>query len=374
MFVLLVFALSFAFGRAAQGVSVQSEPAHIIDFIEINGYIDPPTAGYIQRQIDAVNRRGSEALILRLDTLGFLSASVEEVAGSIFASKVPVVIWVAPARASARSGGFALMLAGDVAVAAPQSSLGPPLPLNLAGSNASGRRRSGADFIRSVAQRRGRPLGQMLDENQAAGPAEAAGSGLIDFVAGSPKTLLDTLQGRAIADAGGATRVLQTERAVVRFHKMSVWERILHSAIGPEAAYFLMLLGIFGLIFELYHPGLGAAGLLGGAALALSLYAMTVLPTSWAGVALIALSMLLYLRDLRANEFGASTVVGTGVLVAGSFLLFRGAAPELQLQVWAIAAAVPIALLFFVSVMTAAIRARLARPAPGSAERPPQLG
>jgi membrane-bound serine protease (ClpP class) len=128
----------------------------------------------------------------------------------------------------------------------------------------------------------------------------------------------------------------------------------------------LLLLGFYGLIFELYHPGIGAAGILGGISLILGFYALSILPTSWAGVALLLLAVAFFVVDLHTAGLGVFTVGGVLSLIAGSLLLFAGADPELRLGWWAIAGATVASLLFFIGAMTAAIRARLSKPISGS--------
>jgi membrane-bound serine protease (ClpP class) len=159
---------------------------------------------------------------------------------------------------------------------------------------------------------------------------------------------------------------LHTADYQLRFHKMSVMERLLHTAIRPEIAYFLLLFGLFGLIFELYNPGVGAAALTGGICLAFAFYALSVLPTSWAGVALLVLAVLFLAIDLSTAGLGIFTAGSVVALVGGSILLFSGAGPELRLGWGSIAAAVAGILLFFLIVMRAVVRVRRSRPIAGA--------
>jgi membrane-bound serine protease (ClpP class) len=146
---------------------------------------------------------------------------------------------------------------------------------------------------------------------------------------------------------------------------MNLLQRLLHAVTNPDIAYFLILVGTFGIIFELYNPGIGLAGILGGVSLLLGFYALSVLPTNWVGAFLVILGVVFFLIDLQAAGLGIWTVGGVVSLIAGGVLLFSGASPELQVSPWTIVAAVAIAVLFFVSVMTAAMRVRLRRPITG---------
>lgn len=351
--------IAVMFGHGAQA---GSRP--LIDFVEIEGWIDTPTARYLERMIASSEQRKAEAMILRLDTRGALGVSVKELADRLADSRVPVVVWIAPSGAEARSGGAFLAVAGDLLVMSPGSFIGPALPADLRSGGPQGGTEAEERLLGSLASEHGMGSESALQVlNRKVGASEAVSSKLADFVAGSD-TLFDKLA--ASPPIPGANRALETKDVTVVSHKMSIWERTLHAAVDPEVAFSLMLLGSFGLIFELYHPGLGAAAVFGAGALALSVWALAVLPTQWAGVALMSVAVTLCTRDLHLGRFGSSSLAGLALLVAGGLTLFRSSHPELQLSPIAVVAAVPVTLLFFVSVMTAAIRARLARPAPGA--------
>ncbi|HEY8202912.1 MAG TPA: NfeD family protein, partial [Actinomycetota bacterium] len=306
---------------------------------------------------------------------GGLNAPVRRITEAVLSSKVPVVAWVSPSGARAASAGVFVTLAANVVAMAPGATLGPAHPANLARADlvaatspGSGTSNETDALLRSVAEARGRDVeaADRLARGPQALTTEAAMAGhLADFVAGSPATLLGKLDGRTV-EVGGQTVTLATARYELRFHKMSVMERLLHTALRPEIAYFLLLFGLFGLIFELYNPGVGAAGLTGGICLAFSLYALSVLPTSWAGVALLVAAVALFLVEMHEAGLGIFTAAGLAAFAGGSVMLFSGADPALRIPWTAIAAGVACMLLFFISVMTAAIRSRASVPAAGS--------
>ncbi len=150
--------------------------------------------------------------------------------------------------------------------------------------------------------------------------------------------------------------------APVRFQGMGIMQRLLHTVVNPDIAYLLLLAALFGLIFEIYNPGIGLAGLLGAGALVLSLYGLNTLPTTWPAVLLIVAGVGGFLFDLQIGALGLFTIGGAAGVAAGGALLFRGADSELLVGPWAIVAALVSTILFFVSVMTAALRVRLRRP------------
>lgn len=354
-------AAMFGFGARAQSPRVK-----VIEFIEISGLIDPPVVSFLERQLREAHRGSSEAVIIRLDTPGSVGVSVNELIATMSGTKVPIVVWVAPSNASARGAGFFLILAADVAAMSPGSSVGPAYPVSLTASGSEPD--SGVEgFVHVIAFSRGRDPESALTALAATKSIDAksaAQSDVVDLIA-PLRTLLDDLDARPIHRLGPSER-LETKAITLRSHKMSVWERTLHTAISPEVSYFLLLFGLFGLIFELYHPGIGAAGLLGGGSIALSVYALALLPVWWPGVALTCLAIALFAHDLHRGGFGLFTAFGIVGLIAGSATMFAGAPPVLTLSPWAIAAGTVATLIFFISVMSAAISARLARPAPGA--------
>jgi membrane-bound serine protease (ClpP class) len=365
--------------RAARGPSTTAPAnrATVIDFVQIEGVIDPPTASYLLRRLDNAPRDGAGLVVVQLDTPGGLNAPLQKIVERILASKVPVVAWVSPSGARAASAGAFVTLAANVAAMAPGTTLGPAHPANLAAderrSNVAG---DASALLRSIGEARGRDVHRADRVTREAGgmPAdEAVAERLADFVAGSPATLFRELDGRTV-EVGGRPVTLSTANYQLRFHKTNVMERLLHTALRPEIAYFLLLFGLFGLIFEIYNPGVGAAGLTGGICLAFSFYALSILPTSWIGVALLVLAVALFLVEMHGAGLGVFTVAGLAAFIGGSVMLFSRVDPALRIPWTAIAVAVACMLLFFISVMTAAIRSRSSVPTAGSERMAGMIG
>lgn len=364
-----VFALLGAPPAAAQ--------ARVIDVIDVDGVIDPVSSRFLERQIDRAEDEGSHAIIVRLDTPGGLDISMREMVQRILGARLPVVVWVGPSGARAASAGVFVTYASHIAAMAPATNLGAAHPVNLGGEtdevSAEKAVEDAANYIVSIARQRGRNVEFAEDsvrESASIDAESAVDEDVVDLLAATINQLLDEIDGRTVElldEAEGSRQVtLRTEGAQVVFHDMSLLERILHAVVRPEIAFMLMILGFYGLIFELYNPGIGAAGVLGGIALILGFYALSVLPTSWAGVALIVLAVAFYLVDLHIAGLGVFTVGGTVALIAGGLLLFAGADPSLRLAWWAIGGAVAGSLVFFISIMTAALKARLSKPVSGA--------
>ncbi|MDQ4149561.1 MAG: hypothetical protein M3164_06200 [Actinomycetota bacterium] len=362
--VLLVLLASAVLSQA----SAQPANGNIADYVEVTGFIDPSVARSLRSQVEGAARRGAAAIIVRVDTPGALGATARQVVDAVATSSVPVVVWVGPGEATAGGAGALLALSAGYTAMSPSARLGPLEPIDLRAY------RTGADQRASTPD----PLALLPPEEDwlgadarsalTSGPVEASEAArlrIIDATADSMPALLQSLKGKTVRAHGGE-RTLPDTPFTLRFMKMGLLERLTHSAARPTIAYLLLLLGVFGLLFEVYNPGIGASGLAGGVALMFGFHALTVLPTSWTGVALMIGGIALLVADLRANRLGAVTVLGFVTLAAGSVLLFARAHPSLRLPWWAIAMGLAANAIFFLSVMTSALKARAAKPLIGT--------
>jgi membrane-bound serine protease (ClpP class) len=345
-----------------------------VEFIDVTGVIDPVTARFVERQIDRASEVDARLLIIRLDTPGGLDSSMREIVKSILNAPLPVVVWVAPPGARAASAGVFITYASHVAAMAPGTNLGAAHPVNLGGGESDDVTtekvtNDAVEYLTGIAKLRGRDVDfaeNAVRESASMDSEKALAAGVVEIITPSLNQLLSELNGRSVELEGSTEVTIRAEGAQVVFHKMSLLERLLHVVVNPEIAFFLIIFGFYGLIFELYNPGIGAAGILGGISLILGFYALSVLPTSWAALALILLGVAFFAIDLHTAGLGVFTIGGTVALIAGALLLFAGADPEFRIAWWAIAGVVVSTLLFFLGIMTAAIRARLAKPVSGA--------
>ena len=367
-----------------------AQDARAVDLIELEGVIDPTSFGYLESRLDQAQDDDVEAAIIRLDTPGGLDVSMRLMVQQILASDVPVVVWVAPQGARAASAGTFITYAAHLAYMADATEIGAASPVNLGGDSSDVLQQKAendaAAFLREIALERGRDPGFAEDAVRDAvsiGATEAAELGVVNGVVSSLRELLQELDGQTVTlepnvdstDAVETQATIETwdetagplgaPSVTVRFQAMNIWERLLHAITNPDVAYFLILVGMFGIIFELYNPGIGLAGIIGAVALLLGFYALSVLPTNWAGVLLIVLAVAFFLFDLHTAGLGVFTIGGTAALIAGGLLLFAGAAAALRVSNWSLVGAVVLTLLFFISVMTAALRVRLRKPITG---------
>jgi len=359
------------------------EPASAVDVVEVEGIIDPTNFEYLRSRLQSAQDTGAHAVVIRLDTPGGLDVSMRQIIQEMFASEVPVIVWVAPQGARAASAGTFITYAAHLAYMAEATEIGAASPVNLGSDTSSVLERKvtndAAAFIRELALERGRNADwaeSAVRDAEAIGAREAAEIGVVDGIASSLRDLLETLDGQTV-ELSSRSVTLETwdetaasgtgaPTVTIRFQQMNILERVLHLITDPDVAFFLLLLGMFGIIFELYNPGIGLAGIIGVVALLLGFYSLTVLPTNWAGVLLIVLAVGFFLVDLHTAGLGVWTVGGIASLIAGGLLLFAGVASTLRVGVWSLIAAVVVTLIFFISVMTAALRVRLRQPITGN--------
>ncbi len=385
----LLVALVGLFPGTASGQTEQPT----VDVIEVEGIIDPTNFDYLKGRLERSEADQSVAAIVRLDTPGGLDVSMRDMVQQIITSEVPVVVWVAPQGARAASAGTFITYAAHLAYMADATEIGAASPVNLGGDTdpilQQKAENDATAFITEIARLRGRDVEFAEDavrDARSIGATEAAEIGAVDGIASSLRELLQAIDGEQVTLSpdpdstvpGGPELTLETwdetagdetgaPSVTIRFQDMTVWERLLHSLASPDVAYFLLLIGMFGIIFELYNPGIGLAGIFGVIALLMAFYSLSVLPTNWAGVLLIVLAVAFFLVDLHTAGLGVWTAGGIAALVAGGLILFAGAVASVRVGTWSIVGAVLVTLVFFISVMTAALRVRLRKPITGEA-------
>ncbi|WP_440996903.1 NfeD family protein [Arhodomonas sp. SL1] len=333
--------------------------------VDIRGPIGPVLGEYVVEEIDAAGEAGAEAVILRMDTPGGLDQSMREIIRAILNAPTPVVAWVAPSGARAASAGTYILYASHVAAMASATNLGAATPVRIGGGGGlpegmdpggegdGGAEEDGAPeeaagdamerkmvndavaYIRGLAELRGRNA-DWAEEAVRRGVSLEAGAaldeGVIELVADDMEALLEGIHGREVELPAGA-RSLDTAGAAVVEREPDWRTRLLAAITHPNVAYILMLVGIYGLIFELANPGAIVPGVIGGISLLLALYALQVLPVSYAGLGLIVLGIALMLAEAFAPSFGILGLGGAVAFIAGSIMLFDMDAPGFELSI-----------------------------------------
>jgi membrane-bound serine protease (ClpP class) len=359
---LILCALSTGPAAFASAQVSPNERTAVVDIVELSGVLDSVMGDYLLSEIGAANRRSSELLVLQVDSRGGLDVSTAVLVSAIESSRVPVAVYVGPQRARAGGTGAVLLAAAHVAAIGPSARVGPAHPTNLAVRPGSDRGRSLSASTASLLERLGTLRGRgdataFLDRSISQEQAVAAG--VVDFPAVSVAELLKRADGRTVQTAAGARELrLASNETIVRFHKPGPLPRLLHTLAVPSLVYVLLVAGLLLVVFEIFQPGFGVAGVTGAMLLVGAAYGLIVLPVSpWAIAALIAGSALLAV-DVRLHGLGPPTVAGMLTFTLGSMFLFPGPAGELRIPRWLIGSGVGSALIFFVPVMTMVRRQR----------------
>jgi membrane-bound serine protease (ClpP class) len=315
--------------------------------LQVEGTIGPATVDYLDRALEQAENQAMELVVLRMDTPGGLDTSMRAIIKRIIRSQVPVVSFVAPGGARAASAGTYILYASHVAAMAPGTNLGAATPVALGGlpeqgepqqqdqdekaesplePQDAGKRKlinDAAAYIRGLATMRGRNAEwaeQAVREAASLSSEEALELGVIDLLAPTTEALLAQLHGRVVRLPAG-DRKLDTEGLRLVPHAPDWRSELLAIISNPNVAYILMLVGIYGLIYEFANPGAILPGTTGAISLLLALYAFHVLPVNYAGVALILLGLALMVAEAFVPSFGALGVGGVVAFVFGSLIL-----------------------------------------------------
>jgi len=320
----------------------------------IDGQIDPVTADYVAEGIRRAEP-GCQAVLIQMDTPGGLLSSTQKIIQAILASKIPVIVYVAPNGATAASAGALITMVAHKAAMAPVSNIGSATPVALSPSGEvqklgrSMERKIVNDLAakaRSIAKERGRNVEwaeKAVREASNLTSKEALKQNVIDYVAESVPDLMRQLDGVRVKVAGNKIVTLKTAGAPIEESPMGPWEAFLHYLSNPMVVLFLMLAATYGLIYELANPGAIFPGVIGAISIVLLLYSYSVLPVNVAGFVFIALAIAMFLIDLFTPTHGVLTVGGAISLFLGLVMLFRAAEGFM----------VPIWLLGFVTLLTA---------------------
>ncbi len=303
----------------------------------VDSVIQVVVAEFIEEVTAEADRVGAEALIVELSTPGGEMQAMRKIFTTFLEARTPVVVYVSPSGSQAASAGFFILLGADVAAMAPGTNTGAAHPVAGGGEDIPGAMgekvtQDAAATIRSLAARRGRDeklAESAVLESKSFTAQEALDAGLVDLVAPSLQSLLVDLDGRAV-EKGGQEFTLATRAATVRRMEMSAFQRVRSIIAHPNVALLLMSLGSIGLIFEITHPGAIFPGVVGAVCLILGLWAMSVLPVNYAGLALLFIAVLLWVLEVKVPSFGMLTLGGAVSFCLGAIMLFRDADPALR--------------------------------------------
>jgi membrane-bound serine protease (ClpP class) len=341
--------------------------------LRLDDQITPASAQLIDSAIDRAERAGAAALIITLDTPGGLGTSMEQIVKRITASRVPVIVYVAPTGAHAASAGFVILLAADVAAMAPGTATGAAHPV-LAGGGEMGKTLTekilsdASALVRSLAEKRDRDpqaAESAVRESRSFTDREALEKRLIEIIARDEADLLAQVDGRTVVRTDGSKIVLRTANEKQVNIIPTFRQRLLMWLVDPRIAFVLFAVGMLCIYFEFQHPGLIAPGITGAVAIVLALYGFHMLPINVTGVLLIVLALGLFVLEAKVQSFGVLGFGGILAAVIGSLMLIDVPHPELRLPLrLVLAVVIPFALIMIVMVRLA-FRARRTRIASG---------
>jgi membrane-bound serine protease (ClpP class) len=371
-------------------LAVQAAPQPVM-VVPVTGAIGPATADFVGRGIDRAREAGAQLVILEMDTPGGLDKSMRQIIKAILSSPVPVATYVAPGGARAASAGTYILYASHIAAMAPGTNLGAATPVQVgmgsrdsqpSSEGAKNEKKEGdqddagaaagrsdmskkqvndaAAYIRGLAQMRGRNADwgeRAVREAVSLAANDAREQEVIDIVASSRQDLLDELDGRRVSVVGGE-RVLNTASAPVITVEVDWKTRLLATITDPSVALILMMIGIYGLFFEFFNPGMILPGVAGAICLLIALFAFQLLPINYAGLALMALGIAFMLGEAFLPSFGVLGIGGAVAFGFGAVMLIDTDLPGYGIPLSLIAGLAITSALFTFFIVGMAVQAR----------------
>jgi len=350
----------------------QLEKPAPVSVLTVKGVINPVSAEYLIDGITEAHDRGYQAVIIELDTPGGLDDSMRDIIQTMINTKIPVIVYVHPSGARAASAGAFMTIAADIAVMTPGTNIGAASPVSLGETMDDTMKakvtNDAAAYISGLATYNNRNVEiarRMVTEAISIPSDEALSENIVDFVVKDRADLVNALDGNTITTHKGDVTLNLKEADIVE-NPMGFRFEFLYILSNPNIAYILMMLGIMGLYFELSNPGAILPGVLGGICLVLAFYSFQTLPVNYAGVLLILFAVLLFILEVKAPTHGFLAIGGVIALFFGSILLFNTKVEFLRVSMKVILPTVIGVALFFVFVVTMAVRAYRKKPTTGT--------
>ena len=359
-----IFILVFSFTANAQSQ---------VYILSIDGTINPAASDYIVMGISKANEENAECIIVKLNTPGGLLKSTRVIVSEFLSSQVPVIVYVTPGGAQAASAGVFITMAANIAVMAPGTNIGAAHPVSTQGQMDSTMSEKvtndAAAFIRTISEKRKRNIKwaeEAVRESVSITENEAVKKNVVNLIAKNIPDLLEKINGEKVETAGGE-KILNTGNVKIVNYDMNFSQKLLNVLSDPNISYILFMLGLYGLLFEIFSPGAIFPGVIGGICIILAFYAMHTLPINYAGLALIIFAVILFILEIKIVSHGILMIGGVISLILGSIMLIdvKSMWGVLTISWEAITMMVVITILFFFVIIGLGIRAQRKKPSTG---------
>ena len=355
-------------------ITISTAQGNVIYLLEVDGIINPATAGYIIKGIEKAEQEGASCLVIQMDTPGGLMESMRSIVKRILTAQVPIIVYVAPSGSRAGSAGVFITLAAHIGAMAPGTNIGAAHPVQMGEKEMNKEMEEKilndtVAYIKTIAKQRGKNeqwAEKAVRESVSVEEDEALKLGIIDLVSPNLEDLVSRVDGRRIELSSGNVVTLKVKGLDIKTFKMSFRHQFLSIISNPSIAYILLMLGFYGLLYELANPGAIFPGVMGGICLILAFFAFQMLPINYAGVALILLGIILFIAEVKITSYGMLSVAGVISLLLGSIMLIDSPAEFLRISfVNVILPVVLVTSAFFLFALIMIVRAHRRRPTTG---------
>ncbi len=365
----LIVLLVLPIGLSSFAIAQNTQP--IVKVLKIDGVINPASAEYARRGIERAIKDRAEALIIELDTPGGLDTSMRSIVKDMAASPVPIIVYVSPSGARAASAGVFITIAAHIAAMAPGTNIGAAHPVavgeKMDKTVAEKAANDAAAYIKSLAESHGRNAEwaeQAVRKSVSITETEALRLKVIDLIAEDIPSLLKAVNGKKVKTTMGE-KTLNTINAKVIKEEKGLRHKVLDFISDPNIAYMLMLIGFYGIFFELTNPGAIFPGVVGVISLILAFYSFQTLPVNYAGVLLILAGLALFLLEVKVVSYGLLTIGGILSIILGSIMLIESEDPLMRISLSIIIPFAIVSALFFFLTFRLAYKAHKSRPVTG---------
>lgn len=350
--------------------------------VTIDGSINPVTADFIRQSINKADKLDAECLVINLNTPGGLLKSTRTIVSNILESPIPVIVYVSPGGSHAGSAGVFITMAAHVAAMAPGTNIGAAHPVDMQGQvdtlMSEKVTNDAAAFIKSIAQKRNRNMEwaeRAVRRSFSYTESEALEYNVIDMIARNEKELLARLHNKTYETNEGQ-KSIKTIGAGIEKMEMSWIQKLLNVISDPNIAYILFMIGVYGIMFELFSPGAIFPGVAGGICLILGFYSLNTLPINYAGLALIVFGIILFVLEVKIISHGLLSIGGILALLLGSMMLIQSDSDLdlVRISRSVIISTVLLTALFFFFVIGMGLKAQRGKPVTGASAMIGEIG